>query len=240
MEAEGSEMIDSQKCVGKLETLEEMGKLCIIILREAVRGQIKFSEVSWKAFCEYVKECRVYEVISGLERAVGHVICTNHRNFGWKKEEIHFDVLKLYFESGIHGMILSMIDLLLDEHQQEELNSRISLFDPSKGNDKGFLDGRLEQLEINDHNMQVIAIGGYFAIRTNKVPEKFKYDSRLKSRCTKLSGIHELAALGKAVLTMGIAGAKYEAILPSPPKRLNQTPKDERKRTEPISVTMKL
>ena len=33
MEAEGSEMIDSQKCVGKLETLEEMGKLCITILR---------------------------------------------------------------------------------------------------------------------------------------------------------------------------------------------------------------
>ena len=153
---------------------------------------------------------------------------------------IHFDVLKDYFQSDIHRMINSMVDLMLDEDEQELLNTSVSLYNPSCGNDKGFILGRMEQKDIEEQNMQVIAIGGYFSIRSGRIAEGFKYDSKLRGRCSKISGIHELAAIGRAVLTVGLTGNKQEAILPAPPRRLNRTPESERKRTEPVSITLKL
>ena len=136
---------------------------------------------------------------------------------------IHFDVLKDYFQSDIHRMINSMVDLMLDEDQQELLNTSVSLYNPSCGNDKGFILGRMEQKDIEEQNMQVIAIGGYFSIRSGRIAEGFKYDSKLRGRCSKISGIHELAAIGRAVLTVGLTGNKQEAILPAPPRRLNRS-----------------
>ena len=137
-------------------------------------------------------------------------------------------------------MIIAMTDLLLDEEQRDLLSTNISLYNPSYGNDKGFMDGRMEQRDIEGQNMQIIAVGGYFSVRNGALAERFKCDSRLKGRCSKISEIHELVAMGRAVLPVGITGNKCEAILPVPPKRLNSTPEQERKRTEPISITLKL
>ena len=152
--------------------------------REAVKGRLKFTKTSWTNFCEHVMECRALEVIDGLEKVICHVICDKYRHlpFGWRSENVDFEVLKDRFQSDMHRMINTMIDLLLDEEQQELLNDKISLYNPAHGNDKGFMDGRMEQRDINGQNMQVITVGGYFSVRCGLVIEGFKSDARLKRK----------------------------------------------------------
>ena len=257
LEAEGSITVNQQKCLEDLGTLKNMEALCINMLRfaitvnlqkaelyfrDALKGRIKFTKDSWSTFCDYVKECRIYEVLYGLDGVIGHVICVNYRNrqFGWRCEKTQFEVLKNYFQSELHRMVNSIADLMLDEDQQDQVDCGISLYSPLHGNDKGFMNGRLEQIDIEGQNMQVITLGGYFAIRNGKIPDDFKSDTKLRSRCTKISGIHELAATGRAILPVRITGNKHEALLPIPPKRLNSTPTEDKKKTEPVSITLKL
>ena len=67
------------------------------------------------------------------------------------------------------------------------------------------------------YNLQLVALGGYFAIRAGPWSRRFKADPILQTRCTKMTNTHLLASVGKANLPGGITNGKNETILPIPP-----------------------
>ena len=164
-----------------------------------------------------------------------------HVIFRSKKGQItHRAALNHYFISKLGDMINNLASVVIDDKQSDEINELLSIFDPSKKMDKEFINGRLEVRDIPGFNMQIISLGGYFAVRQGRIEPEFKGDTKLQARCSKINEIHAMAATGKAVLPGGMVMAKHETILPIAPKDFNQTPPDNKKTVEPISVFVKM
>ena len=162
-----------------------------------------------------------------------HVIYKSNRN-----QISHRAALNHYFISKLGDMINNMGSLTLNETQVADINDLLSIYDPAKKMDKGYINGRLEIRDVAGFNLQIVSLGGYFAIRQGTIDPKFNGDSKLQARCSKINEIHSMAAIGKAILPGGIVRTKHETILPIAPSDFNQTPEDNRKTIEPVSIVL--
>ena len=185
-----------------------------------VKGEIRVSEGQWDYICEVMTDCRMGEIQMSLKNSINYIICNNHRSMFKKiiKEEINFDVVEAYFRSDFKYFLDSIPCVILEEEQLSDLDGSISLYHPASKNDRSFLKSRMEMMDVTGYNLQIISVGSYFAIRSGKIPEKFKAEKNMQARCTKMTETHALASTGKAYLPAGITNGKNEALLPIPPR----------------------
>ena len=155
-----------------------------------------------------------------LKKSIGHVVCSNHKSpfRALVKEDIKFDMVESYFHSDFQQFLDSIPLVLLTEEQISDLDCSVSLYHPTSKTDRSFVKSRVEMIDVAGYNLQTISVGGYFAVRAGKAPEKFKADHLLQARCTKMTETHALASVGNAYLPAGNTNGKNEALLPIPPR----------------------
>ena len=176
-------------------------------------------------------EARAGEILGGIDLTMKHVLFKSSRN-----QISHRAALNHYFISKLGDMIDNMGRMTLEEDQADNVEKLLSIYDPAKKMDKSYINGRLEIRDVAGFNLQIISLGGYFAVRQGEVDSKFIGDTKLQARCSKINEIHSMATIGKAILPGGIVKTKHETILPIAPPDFNQTPTDSQNTIEPVSI----
>ena len=170
------------------------------------------------------------EIIDGVRKALAMIIEADGK---WSKE-----MLKTSFKTKVSTVIENILVAALPAENKEALAGILKLIDPKSDNEVRFVDGRMETLRLEKENMMLVSLGLYSILRMGKRDKKFKANVLMAGRCTKMVEIHKLSHAGVAFLPMGLSRLDDGAPLPiSYIKRENETP-EERRKLEPVSVTL--
>ena len=205
-----------------IETLKKVEDFAISILRETLLGRRKFASGDWKRLMDIITEIRACEVVSGLKTVL-------MKEIAGKDIELEANELQ--------QLVRMMVQYSIDEHTRALVKERVAVYNIRTGNRIEFVKGRCEMKEIERTNTMVVALSGYFCVAKG-IPTGSHFETvEMGGRCTKITGIHVLAANGKASLPGGLPGKKDEAILPMPLEANKpNVPKKEFEKLMPIAV----
>ena len=158
------------QCLEDEKTLEDLGDLMLGILRGALLGRIKFNRDDWQFIVECLWEQRALEIVRGAKWAVMHELCKSswggHRPFEGNMGD--------HFQTKVRKMIRIIIETVPDKEIAQVLREEMSYYDPSGENDRRYMEGRCEWVDVEGTNTMIVSVAGYHSIRRGKVRKGYK------------------------------------------------------------------
>ena len=195
-------------------------------------GKAKFNSIDWQSIVACIWEQRSLETIKGTKMAMIHALC----KASWGTDRPFEDPRTDHFSTSTRRIVRQILELVPDSDISNQLKEMMAYYDPSHKNDRKYMEGRWEQLDIDGTNTKIISVGGYHAVRRGKPNKNFKGDKVLNGRSSKIAKIHMLAVLGKVTLPAGVTHEADNTLLPIPLAKNSQIAADDKKRFEPVSI----
>ena len=137
----------------------------------------------------------------------------------------------------LQRLIRMMIQYAPNEDGRKIIEDRVAVYNIRTNNRLEFVKGRVETAEVDRSNSMILALGGYFCVAKRVPTGSHNEDQELTGRCTKISGLHKLAAIGQASLPGGIPSRNDETLLPMPLREFRPNiPDVDLKRLFPIAL----
>ena len=159
------------RCLENEETLENLGEIMLHILRGALLGRMKFTGEDWAFIMECVWEQRALEVVRGTKWALMHELCRST----WESQ-IPFKSVSIgeHFATKVRKIIRIILETAPDDEITQVLREEMSYYDPSGENDRRYMEGRFECMDIDGTNTMIASVGGYHSIRRGKIRKGYK------------------------------------------------------------------
>ena len=158
------------QCLENEKVLEDLGEMLLQVLRGALLGRIKFNEKEWPFIMNVVWEQRALEIIRGTKWALMHELCRST----WGGQTPFEGNQSEHFSTEVRKMIRIIIETAPETETAQVLREEMSFYDPSGENDRRYMEGRFEWMDIEGSNTMIVAVGGYHSIRRGKVRKGYK------------------------------------------------------------------
>ena len=131
---------------------------------------MKFGRDDWQFIIACLWEQRALEIVRGTKWALMHELCRSTWNgyhpFAGDQGE--------HFSTKVRRMIRIIIETAPDKEIAQVLREEMSYYDPRGNNDRRFMEGRCEWMDLEGTNTMIVSVGGYHSIRRGKIRKGYK------------------------------------------------------------------
>lgn len=163
------------QCLENEKTLEDLGEIMLAVLRGALLGRMKFDKDAWEYIMNCLWEQRALEIVRGTKWAMMHELCKST----WGGTRPFAGDMGDHFGTKVRKMIRIIIETAPDEDIAQALREEMAYYDPSGVNDRRYMEGRFEWMDLEGTNTMIVAVGGYHSIRRGKIKKGYKVCSRI-------------------------------------------------------------
>ena len=169
-------------------------------------GNIKFSPEQWERLMDYVWDSRAAEILQGTKEAVVKEIIETTWDRGTRRHRrFDVDTIGVNFNTELGRIIRQIIEICPSDDHKDAIRRSTRLFNPISRNETQYINGTMEFAEVEASDVQLVAIGLHAGIKMGNLSKRFRGDTTMASRCTRIAEIHQLAYKAVAGLPAGLA-----------------------------------
>ena len=85
----------------------------------------------------------------------------------------------IIFKQKIRKMVRIIIETVPEEEIAQILREEMAYYDPSGENDRRYMEGRCEWMDLEGTNTMILSVGGYHSIRRGKIRKGYKVNNQI-------------------------------------------------------------